>query len=92
MRGSDVLLCLSLEEQQQDEIHDRLTRRGHLSDSSSLRKALGRLITAGLVVTRRTENRERFYRLAEGEAVEAALNEAWARAEVGQGHSEAPKV
>lgn len=81
MKGSDVLLCLSLEEQQQDDIHDRLTRRGHLSDSSSLRKALDRLITAGLVITRRTENRERFYWLAEGEAVEVALNEAWAKAE-----------
>lgn len=88
MRTSDVLLCLSLEEQRQDKLQMRLTKRGHLSNASSLRKALNRLIDSGLVVTRKDENRERFYWLAEGEAVEVvevALNEAWAKAEVEQG-------
>lgn len=51
----------------------------------SLRKALNRLVNDGLVVTRKNENRERFSRLAEGEAVEMALNEAWAKTEAGQG-------
>lgn len=87
MKASDVLLCLSLEEQRQDKISDRLTRRGHLSNMSSLRKALNRLVDDGLVVARKNENRERFYRLAEGEAVEEALNEAWAKSKAEQSRS-----
>jgi hypothetical protein len=41
-----------------------------------------------LVVTRKQANGACFYRLAEGEAVEVALNEAWAKAEAEQGRSE----
>lgn len=91
MRASDVLLCLSIEEQRQDKIYDRLTKRGHLSGMSSLRKALDRLIAAGLVVTEKDKDRGRCYRLAEGEAVEVALNEAWAKAEAEQRRNEQPE-
>ncbi len=78
MKSSDVLLCLSLDEQGQAEIYNRLTKRGHLPRLSYVRQTLKRLTADGLVVTRKTERGECFYRLAEGEAVEAALNDAWA--------------
>lgn len=77
MKASDVLLCLSLNEQRQSEIHDRLTRRGHVPSMASLRKALRKFTVDGLVMTRKAENGACFYRLAEGEAVEAALDSAW---------------
>ncbi len=80
MKSSDVLLCLSLAEQRHGEIHDRLTRRGHLTNASSLRQTLNKLTTDGLVVTRKTETGECFYRLADGEGVEAALDAAWSPA------------
>jgi DNA-binding PadR family transcriptional regulator len=77
MKSSDVLLCLSLDEQRQNEIYDRLARRGHLPSMTSVRQTLNRLTKAGLVITRKTEMGGCFYRLAEGEAVEAALDAAW---------------
>lgn len=77
MKVSDVLLCLSLDEQRQGEIHDRLTKRGHVPSMAYLRKALRKFTADGLVVTRKAENGGCFYRLAEGEAVEAALDRAW---------------
>ncbi len=77
MKPRDVLLCLSLEEQRQVEIHDRLTQRGHLVSMTFLRRTLNTLTTSGLAVTRRDVRGGCFYRLAEGEAVEAALDEAW---------------
>lgn len=40
------------------------------------------------MVTRKQANGACFYRLAEGEAVELALNEAWARAEIEQRQNE----
>jgi DNA-binding IscR family transcriptional regulator len=42
-----------------------------------VRKTLNKLTTDGLVVTRRTELGGCFYRLAEGQAVEDALDAAW---------------
>ncbi|CAM3523046.1 DNA-binding PadR family transcriptional regulator [Deinococcus saxicola] len=78
MKPSDVLLCLSLEEQRQNEIHDRLTKRGHLPSMTYIRQTLNRLTKDGLVITRKTDMGGCFYRLAEGEAVEAALEAAWA--------------
>lgn len=77
MKSGDVLLCLSLEEQRQAEIHDRLTRRGHLVSMSFLRRTLNTLTASGLAVTRRDVQGGCFYRLAEGEVVEAALDTAW---------------
>jgi hypothetical protein len=47
-----------------------------LADLASLRKILKRYTTQELVVTRKQGNGACFYRLAEGEAVEVALNEA----------------
>ncbi|GGO41545.1 hypothetical protein [Deinococcus humi] len=79
MNSSDVLLCLSLEEQRQDKIYDRLIKRGHLPSMRSVRQILDRLTKDGLVVTRKTELGGSFYRLAEGEAVEAALEAAQSR-------------
>ncbi|CAM4424173.1 hypothetical protein [Deinococcus marmoris] len=76
MKFSDVLLCLSFYEQRQAEIYNRLTERGHIPRLSYVRQTLKRLTTDGLVVTRKTEGGEFFYRLAEGEAVEAVLNDA----------------
>ncbi|CAM3868854.1 hypothetical protein [Deinococcus frigens] len=77
MKPGDVLLCLSLEEQSQSEIHDRLTTRGHLVSPAVVRRFLDMLTADGLAVTK-TQRRRFFYRLAEGEAVEAALDAAWA--------------
>jgi DNA-binding IscR family transcriptional regulator len=77
MKSSDVLSCLSLAEQRQVDIHDRLTRRGHLVSMSFLRRTLNTLTTSGLAVTRRDAQGGCFYRLAEGEEVEAALDMAW---------------
>ncbi len=85
---AEVLLCLSLADQQQEDIFDRLAKRGCLPGMSSLRKMLIKLTTEGLVVTTKKPNGTCFYRLAEGEAVEVALNEAWAKAEVEQSRSE----
>ena len=76
MNSGDVLLCLSLDEQRQDRIYDRLTKRGHLPSMRSVRQTLERLTQEGLVMTRTTEMGGCFYRLAEGEAVEAALEAA----------------
>lgn len=76
MKSSDVLLCLSLNEQRQNEIYDRLIKRGHFPSMSYVRQTLNRLTKDGLVVTRKTELGACFYRLAEGEAVEAALDAA----------------
>lgn len=81
MKPSDVLLCLSLEEQRIEAIIDRLAKRGYMADLGTTWKILKRYTTAKLVVTRKQANGACFYRLAEGEAVELALNEAWARAE-----------
>lgn len=92
MKVSDVLLCLSLEEQRIEAIIDRLAERGHMTDLGPMRRILLRYTTEGLVVTRKQANGACFYRLAEGGAVEAALNDAWARAEANQGHSGDPKV
>lgn len=77
MKANDVLLCLSLEEQRQSDIHDRLTKRGHVPSMAYLRKTLRKFAADGLVVMRKAENGGCFYRLAEGEAVEAALDSAW---------------
>jgi DNA-binding PadR family transcriptional regulator len=77
MKASDVLLCMSLDEQRQAEIHDRLTKRGHLPSMTYVRKTLNKLTADGLVVTRKTELGGCFYRLAEGQAVEDALDAAW---------------
>ncbi|MFK7604367.1 hypothetical protein ACI3L1_19460 [Deinococcus sp. SM5_A1] len=77
MKSSDVLLCLSLDEQRQGEIYDRLIKRGHFPSMSYVRQTLSKLTKDGLVVTRKTELGGRFYRLAEGKAVEAALDAAW---------------
>lgn len=91
MNSNDVLLCLSLDEQRQDEVYNRLVKRGCLPRISSVRQLLTQLTLAELVRTRTTEGGERFYRLAEGEAVETALNEAWAKAEKEQGRNEKPQ-
>ncbi|WP_075834185.1 hypothetical protein [Deinococcus marmoris] len=90
MKASDVLLCLSLEEQQQEEIFDRLAKHGHLPGMSylRLRNMLKRLTTDGLVVTREQVNGACFYRLAEGEAVEVALDKAWAKVEAERNRKE----
>ncbi len=88
MKASDVLLCLSLEEQRIEAIFDRLAKRGHMADMAPLRRILKRYTTEELVVTRKQANGACFYRLAEGGAVEVALNEAWAKAEADQDHSE----
>ncbi|CAM4424030.1 hypothetical protein [Deinococcus marmoris] len=87
MKASDVLLCLSLEEQRIEAIIDRLAERGHITDLGHMRRILLRYTTEGLVVIRKQANGACFYRLAEGEAVEVALNEAWANAEIEQGRS-----
>lgn len=73
MKASDVLLCLSRDEQRQNGIYDRLIQCGHQPRISSLRHILERLTEAGLVVTRTTELGGCFYRLADVETVEAAL-------------------
>ncbi|CAM3520457.1 ArsR family transcriptional regulator [Deinococcus saxicola] len=91
MKASDVLLCLSLEEQRIEAIIDRLAERGHMADLGPMRRILLRYTTEGLVVTRKQANGACFYRLAESEAVEVALNEAWAKAEAEQGRSEKPE-
>jgi hypothetical protein len=88
MKPSDVLLCLSLEEQRIEAIIDRLAERGQITDLNPMRKILNRYTTEGLVVTRKQANGACFYRLAEGEAVELALNEARARAETEQSQNE----
>lgn len=88
MKASDVLLCLSLKEQRIEAIFDWLAMRGHIADMAPLRKILKRYTTEELVVTRKQANGACFYRLAEGEAVEAALNEAWAKAGAEQSRSE----
>jgi hypothetical protein len=38
MKPSDVLLCLSLEEQRIEAIIDRLAKRGHITDLKPMRK------------------------------------------------------
>jgi DNA-binding PadR family transcriptional regulator len=86
---SAVLLCLSLTEQRQAEIYERLTASGHTLRPSQLQQVLDTLTADGLVIVSR--RRAYFYRLAEGEAVELALNEAWAKAETVQGRSEESK-
>jgi Fe2+ or Zn2+ uptake regulation protein len=91
MKASDVLLCLSLEEQRIEAIFDRLAERGHMADLAPVRKILKRYTTEELVVTRKQANGACFYRLAEGEAVEVALNEAWAKAEAEQSRNEQPE-
>jgi DNA-binding IscR family transcriptional regulator len=90
-KTSAVLLCLSLTEQRQSDIYKRLTASGHTLRLSQLQQVLGILTTDGLVVTRRGWRGAYVHRLAEGEAVEVALNEAWANAETGQGRDEKPK-
>jgi DNA-binding PadR family transcriptional regulator len=87
-KASAVLLCLSLSEQRQGEIYDRLTVSGHTLRPSQLQQVLDTLTSDGLVVTRRGWRGAYVYRLAEGEAVEVALNEAWANAEAEQSHRE----
>ncbi len=81
-KASAVLLCLSLTEQRQSEIYQRLTASGHTLRLSQLEQVLDTLTADGVVV--RSRRRAYFYRLAEGEAVEVALNEAWAKAEARQ--------
>lgn len=80
-KASAVLLCLSLTEQRQSEIYARLTASGHTLKPSQLQQVLETLTADGLVVTRRGWRGAYVHRLAEGEAVEAALNEAWTKAE-----------
>lgn len=92
MKASDVLLCLSLEEQRIEAIIDRLAERGHMTDLGPMRRILARYTTEGLVVTRKQANGACFYRLAESEAVEVALNKAWAKAEKEQGRSVTPEA
>lgn len=77
-KSNAVLLCLSLTEQRQTEIYDRLTASGHTLKLSQLQQVLDTLTSDGLVVTRRGWRGAYFHRLAEGEAVEAALDKAWA--------------
>lgn len=90
-KSSAVLLCLSLTEQRQSEIHDRLTASGHTLRLSQLQQVLDTLTSDGLVVTRRGWRGAYVHRLAEGEAVEVALNEAWAKAEADQRRNEQPE-
>lgn len=74
--SSVVLLRLSLTEQQHSEIHERLTASGHLIEPESLQQVLDALTADGLVVMKEDEQGAQFYRLAEGKAVEAALDTA----------------
>lgn len=74
-----------------EEIFDRLAKRGHMADMAPVRKILERYTMEELVVTRKQANGACFYRLAEGEAVEMALNEAWTKAETEQRRNEKPE-
>lgn len=77
MTPGDVLLCLSLTNQRQAEIHDRLSTRGHLVSPQQVQRALATLTADGLAVMEKGL-RASFYRLAEGPSVDAALDVAWA--------------
>lgn len=74
--SSVVVLRLSLTEQHQSEIHERLTASGYLVAPKSLQQILDTLTADGLVVMKKDEQGAQFYRLAEGKAVEAALDTA----------------
>lgn len=76
MKPGDVLLCLSLADQRQSEIHDRLTTRGGLVSPGMVLRALLALVADGLALVE-LRGRVKFYRLAEGPEVDAALDAAW---------------
>ncbi|WP_216319745.1 hypothetical protein [Deinococcus aestuarii] len=71
-----VLLCLSLAEQRVTGIEERLLGQGEMPGRATLRAALDDLVSRGLAHVEK-RGAVHYFRLAEGHAVEEALDEAW---------------
>jgi hypothetical protein len=74
---SRVLLCLSLEAQEINDIEDRVLKAGKPIDRDTLKGILKRLARQELAHMEQ-RGRALYFCLADGSAVEVALDEAWA--------------